>query len=110
MFSHKCIGSNRLSVTIALIGLFGLLAFADIPKVEYHQIAKIGSRMGRISLTDVDKDGDLDWITGCMVSSKRCRQAEAANVDREGDIWNLLQALQRQGARLSPQHVNRAWK
>ena len=61
MFSHKCIGINRLSVTIVLIGL---LAFADIPKVEYHQIVKIGSRMGWISLQDVDKDDDLDWITG----------------------------------------------
>jgi len=50
--------------------------------------------MDWIALPDVDKDGDLDWITGCMVSAKRCPEAKAADVDRDGDIgicskhWN----------------------
>ncbi len=94
MFSHKYRGVHCLSFIIVLIGLSGTSAFTGIPKFEYHQIAKIGSRMGRISLMDVDKDGDLDWIAGCMVSSNRCRKAKAADVDRDGDIgiycrhWN----------------------
>ncbi|MHC4533499.1 MAG: FG-GAP-like repeat-containing protein [Planctomycetota bacterium] len=65
MFSHKYRGIHCLPFIIVLIGLFGPLAFADIPKFEYHQIAKIGNKMGQTSLVDVDKDGDLDWITGC---------------------------------------------
>jgi hypothetical protein len=47
------------------IGLFCSLAFAEFPKFEYHQIARIGNKMGQTSLVDVDKDGDLDWIVGC---------------------------------------------
>jgi len=37
----------------------------DFPKFEYHEIGKIGNLMGQTSLVDVDKDGKLDWITGC---------------------------------------------
>ncbi|MHC4181569.1 MAG: FG-GAP repeat domain-containing protein [Planctomycetota bacterium] len=44
---------------------------AEFPKFELHQIDKIGKRMGQTSLVDVDKDGDMDWITGCS----------------HGDIW-----------------------
>ncbi|NQT03977.1 MAG: VCBS repeat-containing protein [Planctomycetes bacterium] len=65
MFSHEYRSVRRLPVIILAIGLFGSLACADIPKFEYHQIDKIGNRMGQTSLVDVDKDGDLDWITGC---------------------------------------------
>ncbi|MBC8468904.1 MAG: VCBS repeat-containing protein [Planctomycetes bacterium] len=65
MFSHKYRGFHSLSFIITLIGLFGPLAYAVIPKFEYHQIDKVGSKMGQTSLVDVDKDGDLDWITGC---------------------------------------------
>jgi len=40
-------------------------AYAEFPKFEYHQIDRIGDKMGQTSLVDVDKDGDLDWIAGC---------------------------------------------
>ena len=52
-----------LAVSAALAG--------DFPKFEYHEIDKIGNRMGQTSLIDVDKDGKLDWIAGCS----------------RGDIW-----------------------
>lgn len=31
---------------------------------EYHPIDTIGSELGQTALTDVDNDGDLDWIAG----------------------------------------------
>jgi len=65
MLSCDCRNAQRLYVAIVVIGLFCSLASAEFPKFEYHQIAKIGNRMGQTSLVDVDKDGDLDWITGC---------------------------------------------
>jgi len=54
-----------LFASFIVICLFYSWAHAGFPKFEYHQIAKIGNRMGQTSLVDVDKDGDLDWITGC---------------------------------------------
>lgn len=46
--------------------------FAEgFPQFKYHEIDKIGDRMGQTSLVDVDKDGKLDWIAGCS----------------HGDIW-----------------------
>ena len=45
--------------------LFCSAVSAAFPKFEYHQIAKIGNKMGQTSLVDVDRDGDLDWIAGC---------------------------------------------
>lgn len=67
MFSHK---NNKVVhrlfiIILVLIGLINSSVLADFPKFEYHQIDKIGIRMGQTSLVDVDKDGDLDWITGC---------------------------------------------
>jgi len=65
MLSYGYRNFQRLSIVIVGIGLFCSLACAEFPKFEYHQIAKIGNRMGQTSLVDVDKDGDMDWITGC---------------------------------------------
>jgi hypothetical protein len=64
MFSCKNRGFHSLSIII-LILLLSPSALAAFPKFQYHQIDKIGIRMGQTSLVDVDKDGDLDWITGC---------------------------------------------
>jgi len=52
--------SPSLYVVVAGVCLFCSLAYAGFPKFEYHQIAKIGNRMGQTSLVDVDKDGDID--------------------------------------------------
>jgi hypothetical protein len=43
----------------------------DFPEFAYHEIDDVGNRMGQTSLVDVDRDGDLDWITGCS----------------RGDVW-----------------------
>ena len=43
----------------------------DFPEFAYHEIDEVGNRMGQTSLVDVDRDGDLDWITGCS----------------NGDVW-----------------------
>jgi len=37
---------------------------ADFPEFAYHEIGRVGNRLGQTSLVDVDRDGDLDWITG----------------------------------------------
>ena len=60
-------GNKHLSYlfVVAVFCLFCSLAFAEFPDFEYHLIAHIGNKMGQSSLMDVDKDGDLDWITGC---------------------------------------------
>lgn len=55
----------RAAVFVAATGTLCLSAYAEFPRFEYHQIDKVGSKMGQSSLVDVDKDGDLDWITGC---------------------------------------------
>jgi len=34
------------------------------PQFTYHRIDRIGSKMGQTALADVDRDGDLDWVTG----------------------------------------------
>ena len=65
MFSHDFRRIRCLSALAAVIVLFSSLAWAKFPEFEYHQIARIGSKMGQTSLVDVDKDGDLDWIAGC---------------------------------------------
>ena len=33
------------------------------PEFSYHIIDTIGSRMGQTALVDIDRDGDLDWVT-----------------------------------------------
>jgi len=65
-------GCGRMGVLLAGIWLLAaadpvrsMVAAAEFPKFEYHEIDKIGNQMGQTSLVDVDKDGDLDWITGC---------------------------------------------
>lgn len=65
MLSYCCINVRRLSAFVTGICLFCSLAHAEFPKFEYHQIDRIGNKMGQTSLVDVDKDGDLDWIAGC---------------------------------------------
>jgi len=65
MLSYGYRNVQRLSIVIVGISLLSSLAFAEFPKFEHYQIAKIGNRMGQTSLVDVDKDGDMDWITGC---------------------------------------------
>jgi len=58
-------------------GLFGVailaIAFVAVlcrqalsfPDFEHHTIANEGSQMGQTSLSDIDQDGDLDWVVGC---------------------------------------------
>ena len=65
MLSCDCRNAQPLYLAIVGIGLFCSLACAEFPKFEYHQIARIGNKMGQTSLVDLDKDGDLDWIAGC---------------------------------------------
>jgi hypothetical protein len=65
MLSYNCRNVRRLSAFATAICLFCSLAYGVFPKFEYHQIARIGNKMGQTSLVDVDKDGDLDWIAGC---------------------------------------------
>jgi len=48
-----------------MLCVFCRFVYAEIPAFEYHLIDRIGSQMGQSSLVDVDRDGDLDWITGC---------------------------------------------
>ncbi|HUS93288.1 MAG TPA: VCBS repeat-containing protein [Phycisphaerae bacterium] len=43
----------------------GAPAVRPFPAFEDHKIAEVGRRMGQTSLVDVDRDGDLDWVTGC---------------------------------------------
>ena len=65
MISHPRRYRWRLCAVVATIGLVCPGAQAEFPNFEYHKIAEIGARMGQTSLVDIDKDGDLDWVTGC---------------------------------------------
>jgi hypothetical protein len=53
-----------------IFGLYAGLAFclaghgADFPDFRPHTIDQFGNRMGQTSLVDLDRDGDLDWVTG----------------------------------------------
>ncbi len=49
----------------ALAGI-GALARADrpFPAFERHRIDAIGSELGQTALADIDRDGDLDWVSG----------------------------------------------
>ena len=64
MYSYDNRNLSYLFV-VAVICLLCPLAYAGFPDFEYHLIDHIGKQMGQSSLVDVDKDGDLDWITGC---------------------------------------------
>jgi len=48
------------------IFIFRSVTYAEFPAFQYYQIDRIGRMMGQTSLVDVDRDGDLDWIAGCM--------------------------------------------
>lgn len=62
----------RLVLLAAGFWLTGANVLAgEFPQFAYHEIDTIGNRMGQTSLVDVDRDGDLDWITGC----------------NRGDVW-----------------------
>lgn len=37
---------------------------ADFPKFTLHKIDNFGKSIGQTAISDVDKDGDLDWIAG----------------------------------------------
>ncbi|MBZ0254791.1 hypothetical protein K8I31_01930, partial [bacterium] len=39
-------------------------AQSSFPAFEIHTIAHQGSKLGQTSIADIDRDGDLDWITG----------------------------------------------
>jgi hypothetical protein len=65
MLSCKCRSFSSLFAIVLAIFTLCSPAYAEFPKFEYHQIARIGNKMGQTSLVDVDKDGDLDWIAGC---------------------------------------------
>jgi len=85
MLSCNCKNVLCPSVVIFLISAFCSLAQAEFPKFEYHQIARIGDKMGQTSLVDVDKDGDLDWIAGCRGGTIWWFEYKAADVDGDGD-------------------------
>lgn len=65
MLNRNYINGRLLIAIVGGIFLFCSRSYAEFPKFESYQIAKIGNRMGQTSLVDVDKDGDLDWIVGC---------------------------------------------
>ena len=44
--------------------VYASVVLAKFPTFECHLIDRVGQRMGQTSLVDVDKDGDLDWVTG----------------------------------------------
>jgi len=48
-------------VCLAAVSAWG----AEFPQFERHEIGRAGNKLGQTSLVDVDKDGDLDFITGC---------------------------------------------
>lgn len=37
---------------------------AEFPSFELHTIDHIGRRLGQTAVVDIDRDGDLDWVTG----------------------------------------------
>lgn len=51
------------AVTILLLFVVPLLSGQKM-NFKYYKIAEFGDRMGQTSLTDVDNDGDLDWVFG----------------------------------------------
>ncbi len=64
----RCCRGRRVAMSWATVvcWLFPAIALAgEFPEFRYHEIGKIGRSMGQTSLADLDKDGDLDWITGC---------------------------------------------
>lgn len=53
------------SVILSLFILFLTFSlFGQSLKFEYHKIDDFSDRMGQTSLTDMDNDGDLDWVFG----------------------------------------------
>ena len=52
-------------IQLILIHLLILNIDAQEFKFEYNEIGNHGNRMGQTSLTDIDNDGDLDWVYGC---------------------------------------------
>ncbi len=69
MFSDDDRNVLCLCASVVVTCVLCSVTYAAFPKFEYHQIARIGNNMGQTSLVDVDKDGDLDWITGCSIGS-----------------------------------------
>ncbi|TSA54433.1 MAG: hypothetical protein D4R45_04060, partial [Planctomycetaceae bacterium] len=64
MFSYDSRNFRCLCVFVVVICVFCSLAYGEFPEFEFHLIDRIGKQMGQSSLVDVDRDGDLDWITG----------------------------------------------
>ncbi len=53
-----------LSIVIFIV-YSNLILFGQIPKFELHKIGDAdGQLLGQSSLTDIDHDGDFDWIVG----------------------------------------------
>lgn len=50
---------------IACVVVYCSPAGAQVLDFEYHTIDRIGNQMGQTSLSDIDNDGDLDWVVGC---------------------------------------------
>lgn len=61
-----CCHDRRRIVWAAAVGmLLGRAASGSgMPRFEYHEIARVGNRMGQTALADIDKDGALDWVVG----------------------------------------------
>jgi hypothetical protein len=49
---------------VAFLFFLSLSAYSQFPQFEFHKIGEYGLRMGQTALTDLDEDGDLDWIFG----------------------------------------------
>lgn len=47
-----------------LLSIFFFSSFAQFPDFQFHKIGEYGNRMGQTALTDMDADGDLDWVFG----------------------------------------------
>src|SRR4030042_5547018 len=63
LYSYRSI--RNLFAFVVMLCVFCRFVDAEIPAFDYPLIDRIGSQMGQSSLVDVDRDGDLDWITGC---------------------------------------------
>ncbi|NET23793.1 MAG: VCBS repeat-containing protein [Okeania sp. SIO1H5] len=63
----------------ASAALFANVAFAGMPNFKTYEIGDDGSKQGQASLVDVDKDGDLDFITGSRKGECRWWEYQGPN-------------------------------
>ena len=56
---------NHLRLLIPCILQVAPAARGEFPAFVAHEMGEWGNKLGQTSLVDVDKDGDLDFISGC---------------------------------------------